>query len=223
MLNEMEQNFKLIRREIDVRPFQEELQSFLEHAGSWSSIRSQEIPVQRNTKNIELRGAVLPKEKLEGLGKLEKVMLLADVEDHELRAATYPYFQKTYAFIESFADSIGGQLTRAMIVTLAPETQVYPHEDVGLYYKTKDRYHIPIRTKGSLNKCGDEYQVYQEGELWWFDNKKTHEAFNNSNEERIHIIFDILPKERSLIHRLKDYFEKKVCLLRNGVDISTIN
>ena len=32
----------------------------------------------------------------------------------------------------------------------------------------------------------------QPGELWWFDPTVTHEAFNDSDEERIHIIVDIL-------------------------------
>ena len=34
-----------------------------------------------------------------------------------------------------------------------------------------------------------------EGELWWFDNDQMHEAFNDGGEDRIHIIFDLLPAE----------------------------
>ena len=35
----------------------------------------------------------------------------------------------------------------------------------------------------------------QEGELWWFDNDQMHEAFNDGDEDRIHIIFDLLPAD----------------------------
>ena len=35
----------------------------------------------------------------------------------------------------------------------------------------------------------------REGELWWFDNKQVHEAFNDAQAERIHLIFDLLPRE----------------------------
>jgi len=34
----------------------------------------------------------------------------------------------------------------------------------------------------------------REGELWWFDNKQYHEACNESDEWRIHYIFDLLPQ-----------------------------
>ena len=41
--------------------------------------------------------------------------------------------------------------------------------------------------------CGEEEVGMRQGELWWFDNKKPHESFNRSDEERIHLIFDLLP------------------------------
>ena len=36
----------------------------------------------------------------------------------------------------------------------------------------------------------------REGELWWFDNRAVHEAFNDGDEDRIHLIFDLLPRAR---------------------------
>jgi aspartyl/asparaginyl beta-hydroxylase (cupin superfamily) len=33
----------------------------------------------------------------------------------------------------------------------------------------------------------------REGELWWFDNKQEHEARNDSEYDRIHLIFDLEP------------------------------
>ena len=35
-----------------------------------------------------------------------------------------------------------------------------------------------------------------EGELWWFDNNEVHEAHNDGDLDRIHIIFDLLPRGR---------------------------
>ncbi len=37
----------------------------------------------------------------------------------------------------------------------------------------------------------------QEGELWWFDNKQYHESYNESDDWRIHYIFDLLPADYS--------------------------
>lgn len=31
------------------------------------------------------------------------------------------------------------------------------------------------------------------GELWWFDNDQLHEARNDADDDRIHLIFDLLP------------------------------
>jgi len=46
---------------------------------------------------------------------------------------------------------------------------------------------------GSLLASGDERIRMKEGELWWFNNKEPHEAFNHSAQPRIHMIFDVLP------------------------------
>ena len=37
----------------------------------------------------------------------------------------------------------------------------------------------------------------KEGELWWFDNDRMHEAFNDGDQDRIHMIFDLLPRDRA--------------------------
>ena len=35
----------------------------------------------------------------------------------------------------------------------------------------------------------------QEGELWWFDPTVSHEAFNDADEDRIHVIVDVLSRQ----------------------------
>ena len=39
---------------------------------------------------------------------------------------------------------------------------------------------------------GGEDVVFHDGELWWFNNKAVHDAFNPSDHGRIHVIFDVL-------------------------------
>ncbi|MEL6920992.1 MAG: aspartyl/asparaginyl beta-hydroxylase domain-containing protein [Pseudomonadota bacterium] len=43
-------------------------------------------------------------------------------------------------------------------------------------------------------RAGDEEVRMKTGELWWFDNKAEHEAMNDSETDRIHLIFDLLPE-----------------------------
>jgi hypothetical protein len=40
--------------------------------------------------------------------------------------------------------------------------------------------------------AANEWVRMQPGECWWFDNKVPHEAYNESDDWRIHLIFDVL-------------------------------
>ena len=42
-------------------------------------------------------------------------------------------------------------------------------------------------------RAGNETVRLQVGELWWFDNKQVHEAWNDGPNNRVHLIFDLLP------------------------------
>ncbi|MBW4562288.1 MAG: aspartyl/asparaginyl beta-hydroxylase domain-containing protein [Mojavia pulchra JT2-VF2] len=98
-------------------------------------------------------------------------------------------------WVEEFVAEIGGELGRVNIVRLAPKGRVYSHIDHGEYYRLRDRYHLVLQSQsGSWMKCGSEEAVMHKGELWWFDNKQPHEAFNPSEQWRIHIIFNVLPE-----------------------------
>jgi len=79
-----------------------------------------------------------------------------------------------------------------LLAKLKPHGQVYPHTDGGDYYRLRDRYHLVLSsTQGSPMACGDEEVTMREGDVWWFDNKLTHSAFNTSGQDRVHLIFDL--------------------------------
>jgi hypothetical protein len=98
-----------------------------------------------------------------------------------------------------------GMLQLARIVKLLPHGQVYPHVDRGVYYMIRDRYHLVLQsTCGSRMQCEDQISIWHPGEVWWFNNHVRHQAFNDSSEERIHVIFDVLPeKNRALVPHLQ--------------------
>jgi aspartyl/asparaginyl beta-hydroxylase (cupin superfamily) len=151
--------------------------------------RQDNVRVQRETNNIHLRGAVKPVPDGFHLNDWHPTRKTGLVER----------FPEIYGFVERFANEVKGKLSRLTIVRLNPNSRVYPHIDEGEYYLVRDRYHLVLRSKGGSEMiCGDERVVFQEGELWWFDNKAPHEAFNQSDEGRIHVIFDVLPEKPSL-------------------------
>lgn len=178
-------NFKLIKQNIPTQPFLDQIDS-IANAWAGSTGRQDKIMVQREALAIPLRG--LRKSAIVGRKR-------RDV--HESRWTTsskqYPLFVQ---FLKDFAKERNEILGRAKIVCLPAGKQVYPHIDRGEYYRVRNRYHLVLRSSlGSWMKTGDEEVRMREGELWWFDNNEVHEARNDGDQDRIHVIFDMLPAE----------------------------
>lgn len=91
--------------------------------------------------------------------------------------------------IETKTNKIG----RCVITKLRPGKKITRHIDTDLsatYYK---RYHVCIYGHaGNLFFCGNESVEMLTGQLWWFNNQKTHWCENTSVQDRIHLIADLL-------------------------------
>lgn len=176
-------HFKRIKAGIDPQPFLSEIAAI---QGAWdlNTGRQDKIKVQQEARAISLRG--VRKSAIQGRKR-------RDV--HESRFTTISRrFPCTMSFLRAFADERGAELGRAKLVSLPPGHRVYPHIDRGDYYAQRDRYHLVLQSgPGSWLKTGDETVELRQGELWWFDNKAIHEAYNGSDTDRIHCIFDLKP------------------------------
>ena len=183
--DETTKHFLKIAEGIDLMPIRAELAANPE---AWLADTSRQTKVrcQRETETIYLRSAVKPFPP--GIDNGNDV--------HESRATRMSQrFPDTLAWCEAFARSTGGRLGRVVLVSLRPKGRVYPHVDHGAYYAVRDRFHLVVDSpSGSPLITEDETAVLQEGELWVFDNKKRHEATNQSDMSRIHLIFDVEPK-----------------------------
>ena len=84
----------------------------------------------------------------------------------------------------------GGELHRVILVTLGIGASVGLHRDGGRYYKDKDRFHLVIQGEYMYTVDG-EAEIYKQGDLRWFNNKKPHKSTNVSNQERVALIFDV--------------------------------
>ncbi len=176
--------FNRIHSGIDPKPYLDEIASV---DGAWdaSTGRQDKIAVQREALAIPLRGV-----RKSAIGERKN----RDV--HESRwttgSASYPV---ACAFLSQFAQEQDSLLGRAKVVCLPAGRRVYPHVDRGEYYRVRNRYHFVLRSSmGSWLKAGDEEVRMGEGELWWFDNNQVHEAYNDGDQDRIHMIFDMLPR-----------------------------
>ncbi len=177
--------FTRIATGIDVAPFRSELAAAPK---MWlvDTSRQRKVRCQRDTLNIFLRVAKKPLPP--GARNANDV--------HESRtarsAARFPY---ALAFCERIAQLQGGELGRATLVALQPRGWVRPHVDAGEYYRVRDRFHLVLQSRdGSPLTAAGETVVMQSGELWAFDNKAEHDARNPTDEPRVHLIFDVLPR-----------------------------
>ncbi len=181
--------FRLIHQGIDVKPLLEEIGKN-EDAWLADTSRQDSITVQRDTNTIYIRGAV------------KRPDLHVNENQESAWTAIAEKFPLASSFMDSFAKSTNGTLARATIVRLKPRSKVYRHIDMGSYYLIRNRFHLVLRSAaGSVLISGGEQARMKEGELWWFDNKQHHEAYNESEEWRIHYIFDVLPNQLAVLVR----------------------
>jgi len=177
--------FKLIRSGIDIAPLLAEVDSN-EQAWLIDTSRQDKIRVQRDTNTIFISSAV------------HRPDLPVNENQESRLTAVSESFPKALAFMTEFAQEMNCRLSRATIVRLKPKTQVFRHIDQGSYYFLRDRFHLVLRSPtGSVLMSGGETVRMNEGELWWFDNKQYHESYNESDDWRIHYIFDLLPEDYS--------------------------
>jgi hypothetical protein len=179
-------HFKRVTADIDIAPFLDEIDA---HPELWAvdSSRQKGKPAQRETQSISIRSheakAILDSE----------ARVNMPVGYRGRPTSLSPYFPVAVDFVEQLVDGMKGAMGRAVIALLKPNGTIYPHIDDRLYWLLRDRYHLVIKSvSGSHFRAGGEEVRMQTGELWWFDPTVTHEAFNDSEEERIHIIVDVL-------------------------------
>ncbi|MDJ0896086.1 MAG: aspartyl/asparaginyl beta-hydroxylase domain-containing protein [Alphaproteobacteria bacterium] len=179
--------FKLMKPAIDPKPFLDEIAAV---SGAWENAtgRQEKVKVQREALAIPLRG--LRKSAIGGRQR-------RDVHESRWTSGSKKY-PLAAQFLREFAREQDSMLGRAKIVCLPAGRRVYPHIDRGEYYLVRNRFHFVLRSShGSWLKAGDEEIRMREGELWWFDNNQMHEALNDGDQDRIHMIFDLLPRARA--------------------------
>lgn len=84
------------------------------------------------------------------------------------------------------------RLGRCMINRLVQGGKIFRHADSPWHASYWDRYHIVLQSEpGNVFMCGDEQIWMRPGEIWWFQNAIEHEVFNNSADDRLHLIVDL--------------------------------
>ena len=182
------QQFRLIDSCVDIQPL---LMEIAAHTDLWlkNTSRQDNINVQRETQTIFLRSATKP---------FPPGITSSNDVHASTRTRVADHFPLLLGWAEQFAAVQQRELGRVSLVRLAPKSRVYRHIDHGEYYRVRDRYHLVLHSPvGSILGAGEEWVRMQAGECWWFNNKEPHEAYNESDDWRIHLIFDVSHEEVS--------------------------
>ena len=178
--------FERIAEGIDTSPFLAELAA---NSELWDvdASRQEKIVTQRETRAITLRShanqAALD-------SRVRRAKPLGYKGRPSEMSARLPVASN---FVDQLAKDMNGTLGRAVMANIRPHGKVYRHTDDGLYWLLRDRYHLVLKSvAGSRLTAGGEQVLMRAGELWWFDPTVPHEAFNDSDEDRIHIIADVM-------------------------------
>ena len=178
-------HFKLLESGIDVAPILREL---ADHPEVWgqNTGRQNSVDVQRETQAVAICSHSDQRTFLEARQQ-------SPVRYVGRPTQTARLLPKTLEFVERQVRQLHGIPGRAVVVRLRPHGHVYKHVDGGLYYDLRHRCHLILHSvAGSRLRAGNEEVRMREGEFWWFDNQQPHEAINDSDEDRIHLIMDVL-------------------------------
>jgi hypothetical protein len=173
-------------QQVDAVPLQKEL----EKAEPWWCLGPErdKILVQRETNTIPLR--VLP--------HYSETFIPRDGPHESVRTNMAQLFPHILAVAEEFAEKEQGGLGTVVLVRLRPRMKVYRHYDDEPHLKGRERYHLVVQSAGgSLMTSGIERRVFKEGDLFFFENHTMHNAANDSDDWRIHMIFDMRARLRS--------------------------
>lgn len=103
-----------------------------------------------------------------------------------IRNLLQPIYEKHYG---------PGYFIRVLLPRLKPGGSIPIHKDNGKSLMEVKRTHIPLITNENiLFKVGDTTKNLKAGEVWEINNGREHAVNNNSDEYRIHLIVDYLPK-----------------------------
>lgn len=110
--------------------------------------------------------------------------------------------------VKSLEENVVGKAARVLLIKLEAGKDVTEHTDGGDYLSTVRRYHIPLITNENVfYTVNSETINMKKGECWEINNFKPHSVLNNSEEDRVHLLIDVLPENfyRTVNNFKEDY------------------
>lgn len=110
------------------------------------------------------------------------------------RDSGFHEYVKSYCnFLENYYD---GDVVRIILIKLRANSRIRRHTDAHKILIESHRCHIPIITNNNvIFGIGDNEYNLKEGIIYEVNNTINHYVINNSDQDRIHLLIDVLPKK----------------------------
>lgn len=91
---------------------------------------------------------------------------------------------------------VNGRVVRCEVINMSPHSRVRTHKDTSDLLYLSRRFHIPIITNENCTFTVEEQKFHlKEANLYELNNRRYHSVENFSDQNRIHLIIDVLPDE----------------------------
>lgn len=124
---------------------------------------------------------------------------VGNVINAEIKNKSNNIWNELFPLIRSLEKYYDGVCIRIMFVNLPSKEKIIPHIDASDILKVVYRCHLPIQTNSDVIFYIDNKPHFlKEGFLYEFNNQIIHGVSNNSSEDRIHLILDIIPNSLNI-------------------------
>lgn len=98
-----------------------------------------------------------------------------------------------YKKLESLVE---GKVVRCEVINMLPNSRIRTHKDTSDLLYVSRRFHIPIITNKDCTFIVEEQSFHlQEANIYELNNRRYHSVQNFSDQNRVHLIIDVLPNE----------------------------
>jgi quercetin dioxygenase-like cupin family protein len=107
-----------------------------------------------------------------------------------------PLWEAVLPVVQMLEEYHDGRVGRVILPKLLAGGIISAHRDSGDYLEAVHRHHIAIVTNENVSFMVDDETInMREGEIWEINNNMIHEVENMSDQDRVHLLIDIIPNK----------------------------
>jgi aspartyl/asparaginyl beta-hydroxylase (cupin superfamily) len=171
-------------KKVDISKIKSFLETLSENDWNAWNLRQKNFDVHKDTKTYPLLWSLNAEN-----GNLVVYKKNVESEIWNILKPEFDYLSKKYK----------GKIVKCMFALLPPNGKIEEHWDSDDILMSSYRIHLPIKTNKNVNFfINNKIYSFKEGIAYEFNNQLLHSVENNSLDDRIHLLFDVLPDSQNI-------------------------